>query len=121
MDCLGVNFIVLKHNKIGWNLYEIPNFYNNRVGKKKSFLLFFPFIYKIYLISHLLRRTVSHGSAASHERVALPNEHAIFQLGTIVAVADIIWMADKAAFLLPLSLLLLNTFANCVPRDLLLQ
>ena len=98
MDCLGFNFIVLKHNKKGWNLYEIPNFIARYLGKKKSFLLFLD-IDTISLNSHLLRRAVGHGSAASHERVALPNEHTVSHLGAVVAVAAKIWMADKAVWL----------------------
>ena len=80
MDCLGLQF------------------YSHGVGKKKSFLLFLV-IDTICLNSHLLRRAVGHGSAASHERVTLPNEHTISHLGTVVAVAAKIWMADEAIWL----------------------
>ena len=72
MDCFGVqflyssqmnikigwnlyeipNFIVLKHNKKGWR-DEIPNFIARYLGKKKSFLLFLD-IDTISLNSYLL-------------------------------------------------------------------
>jgi hypothetical protein len=73
----------------------------------------------IYLISHLLRRTIS--SSTAQERVALANEHAIFQLGTMITFAGKIWVAERAAWRLLLLLLLLDAIANSVPRYLLLQ
>ena len=107
MDYLGVQFLYARY-----------------LGKKNNRKNLLSFSFNIiYLISHLLRRTVS--SSTAQERVALANEHAIFQLGTMITFAGKIWVAERAAWplglFLFLLLLLLDAVTNSVPRYLLLQ